>query len=188
MNSAQFSCALKEQLVRLPRKEVKKWLEYYTEQILDRTEEGMSEEEAVADVGQPEEIAEQILADRAREVVSRPHGKLVWGLLGLPIWLPLLCAALAVFVCVLIVMWTLMLVCSVLALSLPFGAADGVFAAIYFNSWTGMLVYLGASCVCAGLSIPVISALKPVAKLSRKATSAFIRLATRFFRKGGDHI
>ena len=63
MTKLQFLLALHDKLAGLPRNEVEERLNFYSEMIEDRMEDGLSEEEAVAAVGSIDEIAAQITAD-----------------------------------------------------------------------------------------------------------------------------
>ncbi len=82
MNKEQFLASLRARLIGLPQADLERTLQYYREMIDDRIEEGMSEYQAVADVGNPAELAAAILykpvkqtALRGREGMS--HGKRV---------------------------------------------------------------------------------------------------------------
>ena len=61
MNKAQFLRTLGERLRGLPEIDIARSLDYWEEMIDDRTEDGMSEEEAVAAMGDPEAVAREIL-------------------------------------------------------------------------------------------------------------------------------
>lgn len=63
MNKEQFKAALYKELSGLEEGDLEKSLEFYTEMIDDRMEEGLPEEEAVASLGEVREIATQILSD-----------------------------------------------------------------------------------------------------------------------------
>ena len=67
MNKTAFLKSLKKQLKRLKASELEKQLNYYEEIIADMTENGLSEEDAIARLGTPETIAQEILADTAPE-------------------------------------------------------------------------------------------------------------------------
>ena len=60
MNKEQFLLTMQNALSGMPRADLERTLQYYREMIEDRCEEGMSEEAAVADVGDPIELAEAI--------------------------------------------------------------------------------------------------------------------------------
>ena len=58
MDKTTFLSKLEKRLKSLPEEDMQKTLEYYREMIDDRVEDGLSEEEAIADIGPIEEIAE----------------------------------------------------------------------------------------------------------------------------------
>ena len=70
MNKREFLEQLKKELSGLPQSDIEDRLTFYGEMIDDRTEEGMTESEAVSGVGTVKEVAAQILSDI-------PLGKLV---------------------------------------------------------------------------------------------------------------
>ena len=61
LNKEQFLAALRARNTELPKADLERTLQYYAEMIDDRVEDGMTEYEAVADVGDPAELAEAIL-------------------------------------------------------------------------------------------------------------------------------
>ena len=63
MTKNEFLTELRAALAGLPEEDVEKSLEYYSEMIDDRIEDGLSEEESVADLGSIEDIRKQILKD-----------------------------------------------------------------------------------------------------------------------------
>ena len=72
MNKIQFLLELDKALSRLPAVEKEERLRFYSEIIEDRTEEGLTEEEAVAAVGTVRDIAEQITAECPVETAEKP--------------------------------------------------------------------------------------------------------------------
>ena len=60
MTKDEFLLTMQNALSGMPRADLEKTLQYYREMIEDRIEDGMSEEAAVADVGDPVELAEAI--------------------------------------------------------------------------------------------------------------------------------
>ena len=60
MKKNDFLEKLEKLLDGLPKCDIDSSVEYYSEMIDDKMEEGLSEEEAVAAIGTPEEIAENI--------------------------------------------------------------------------------------------------------------------------------
>ena len=131
MNKQGFLAVLRQQLQGLPEIDIEKSLEYYSESIDDRMEEGMTEEEAVADMEPPAEIARQIFMDmplpkvvKAKARPSRPlrAGEIVLLVVGSPIWAPLALAAILVFLAIYITIWAL--VVTFYAVDLSFAATS----------------------------------------------------------------
>ena len=98
MNKKQFLAAIRNRIKGLPESDIDKSLDYYSEMIDDRVEDGMSEEEAVAALGTVDEIVAQILNDiplpklvkeKVRPKRSRSALEVILLVLGLPLWFSL---------------------------------------------------------------------------------------------------
>ena len=73
MTKNEFLLTLQNALSGMPRADLERTVQYYREMIEDRVEEGMSEADAVADVGDPIELAAAIRKMPARRTaVSTP--------------------------------------------------------------------------------------------------------------------
>lgn len=165
MTKAEFLTALQERLYGLPGEDIEKSLDYYSEIIDDRIEDGLSEEAAVDAIGPLDEIAAGILADTSlpklvkAKLITRRKPE-VWEiillLLGSPIWLALLLTAGVVVLAAYIVLWTLVAVLYAVVLSLAAGAAAGILGAVPLavtgDPAQGCLL-AGIGLVCAGLTI-----------------------------------
>ena len=163
MNKAQFMKQLEQNLAQLPWEEIRKRIDYYEEMIDDRMEEGMTEAEAVAAMGDPAEIARQILGEMPVGTLvktrMRPRNgwtvtAIVLVILGAPLWLPLLITA----VC-LVGSLLLAAVCVVIAFyAVVFGLGLGGIAAFFYSfvlMGEGLgfgLFAMGAGMLLAGLS------------------------------------
>ena len=97
MTRDEFLGRLGELLACLPAEQVEETKAFYAEAIADRMEDGMSEEEAVAAMGTPGEVAEATLDDlpavpRAIARTRRRSTALLWvlAIVGSPVWVPLL--------------------------------------------------------------------------------------------------
>ena len=172
MSKQDFLAALRKKLKALPGQDLEESLNFYSELIDDRMDEGLSEEEAVAAVGPVEDIAAQILAE-ARSAEARPSGstravqgepakegdepyskpasrksvkawEIVLLVLGSPIWLSLLIAAFVVILALFVVLWSAVAVVWSVFAALCAGAAGGVAGGI-------VMVCLGN--VFAGLAL-----------------------------------
>lgn len=122
MTRDEFLNRLGELLACLPADQVEETKQFYAEAVADRMEDGMSEEEAVAAMGTPGEVAEATLDDlpavpRAIARTRRRSTALLWVLtiVGSPVWVPLLLAFAAVAVTVYVCIWVLALCVWVIA-------------------------------------------------------------------------
>ena len=128
MNKQEFTDALRAKLWQLSESEREAQIEYYTEMIDDRIEDGMTEYEAVAELEPPDIIANHILQELPlstlvkTSIKQKSDGWTAFRILLLvvlcPIWIPLLCAAVAIVLSVIVVIWSIVLAlfCVVLAL------------------------------------------------------------------------
>ena len=100
MNRNEFIEAVREKLSGLSEEDINEALEFYDEAISDRIDDGLTEDQAVAAVGTPEEIADKILMDtplpklvKAQAKAKPSTGFRVWEIillvLGFPLWFPL---------------------------------------------------------------------------------------------------
>ena len=147
-------------------------------------EDGLSEEEAVAGMGQVETIAAQIRGELpqspAEGMKGERRGLQGWEILllvlGFPLWLPLLIAASVLLLSGWIVVWALVLCLWAVELSLVAGAFGGLAAALQYllrGQMAQGLLLLGASLVLGGLAIFLFYGCKAAtggaARLTRKS-------------------
>lgn len=118
MNKQQFLEAIRNRIKGLPQSDIDKSLDYYSEMIDDRVEDGMTEEEAVAALGTVDEIVTQILKDIplpkiVKEKVSPKRSlsalEILLLVLGFPLWFPLLIAFASIILSVYIVLWSVVI-------------------------------------------------------------------------------
>ena len=165
MTKLEFILALKDRLSELPAEEVDDRLNFLAEMIDDRIEEGLSEEDAVKDIGTIEDITEQILSETSLiKIVKnkvKPKRKMkAWEIVlisvGSPIWLSLLIALFALLISAYAVIWSVVAVAWSVFAALA-GSAVGVLTGGIVLICTGKLLvglaFIGASLVLAGLSI-----------------------------------
>ena len=154
MNKAEFLNKLKQEISDLPCGEVEKTLMFYEESIDDRMEDGLTEENAVAVLGNPQKIANEIRADlpitrlignKLKESRDKSKNKNLWMILavcGFPIWLPLSLAFAAMILAIYFVMWAV--VVSLYAAIFSFGATAiggivfGVYVIFTNGLWQGL--------------------------------------------------
>ncbi len=165
MSKQEFLARLRKGLSGLPQSDVEERLTFYSEMIDDRTEEGFSEEEAVAAVGAVEDIVAQITADIpfvkiAKERLKPKRRLNAWTIvllvIGSPIWLSLGIAVLAVVLTVYISLWTVIVSLWAVFASLVACAVGGAAASVVFacggHGYTSVAM-LATTLVCAGLSV-----------------------------------
>lgn len=165
MTKLKFLLLLHDKLAALPSDEVEQGLNFYSEMIEDRMEEGMTEEEAVASVGSVDEIAAQIAADIPLVKIAKKNLKpkrrlaaweIVLIVLGSPIWISLAAAAFAVIVSIFAVFWSVIVslwavfasLCGV-GVGLPLG---GIVLAVTGDALAGVAA-IGVGLASAGLAI-----------------------------------
>lgn len=165
MTKVEFLSALRKDLYGLPKEDIEKSLDYYSEIIDDRIEDGLTEEEAVDALGSAGEISAQILMDtplpKLVKTKVKPHHPLkVWEIVlliaGSPIWLPLLLVAVILVLTIYIVLWAVIVSLYSAVLSFALGGIGGICGFAVFmctgNPLQGIF-FLGAGLICAGLAV-----------------------------------
>lgn len=199
MTKREFTDAIVEKLSGLPEDALHQALDFFSEGIDDRMEDGMSEAQAVAAMGSVDEAAEQILLDTplpriVRERV-RPKRKLrAWEIvllaLGSPVWAPLALAAAVVAAACYGVLWVLLACLYIVDASLAIvglaGLVGAVFCAVRALGVQAMLS-LGFGLMGAGFSVLFFFACSAAARGTARATRR-LALAMRagFLKRGKE--
>ena len=197
MNKTEFIFELGKRLEGLPKEDIIEKLSFYSEMIDDRIEDGASEEEAIADLGSPEKVAEEIIADYplgkiVKEKVRSQRKLKSWEIVlicvGFPVWLPLLAVALAVTITLYAVIWSLVAVAWAVFATFAGCTIAGVVGGAIIASTSHFVsgaVLLAAGLVCGGLAIFTFfgctAATTGIAKLTKKIAIGIKRM---FIRKG----
>lgn len=182
MTKREFLTALRKCLSELPGEEIEQQLHYYSEMIDDRMEEGLSEEEAVGKIGDLEEIIDQLPKppEKKRRLKT---GEIILLALGLPLWLPLLIAAVAVVFSLYISWWAVLVSLWATFASLVACGFAGMIAGIGFivEGFTASgLFVIGAALFCAGLALFLFFGCKHLSGGTVKLTvNAFKRFAQK---------
>lgn len=199
MTKAEFTAALRTRLIGLPEDDIQKAIDYYSEAVDDCIEDGMSEDEAVASLGSPDDIAEQIMLDAplsslVRARVAKPRrGLRTWEIvlivLGSPIWLSLAVAAASVALAVFVTLWSVIVAFFAVALSfgvcLLGGVAGGVLLLIQGFPLTAVAL-LGAGLLLGGLGIFVFIGTVALTRLLLRLCAGFRRAVKACFIPKGD--
>lgn len=165
MRKNEFLASLYNRLQGLPQEDIEECLIFYAEMIDDRIEEGLSEEEAVRQMGSVDEIVRQTLAEiplvklvgkRVKPKRALKTWEIVLIAVGAPVWFPLMIAAFAVMLSLYAALWSV--VVSLWSVFASFvgcivgGVAGGILFVCLGNTAAG-LAMLSAGLVCAGLSV-----------------------------------
>lgn len=193
MTKSQFLDLLKEKLAFLPEDDLEDQLDFYSEMIDDRIDDGLSQEDAISEIGSIEDIVAQIKNSSADlENTDKPIFKrslktweIILLIIGSPIWISLGLAALSVALSLYTAIWSV-----IISLWAAFGALAGCSLSVVVG--IGLLTsgdivagiaMMGAGMLCAGTSIFLFfgcnAATNGVVLLTKKLISAIIGI----FRK-----
>lgn len=165
MNKKEFLEELRKGLSGLPQDDMEERLTFYSEMIDDRMEEGLSQEEAVAEIGSVKDIVSQIMSEiplsrLVKEKVKPKRALRAWEIvllaLGSPIWISLLIAALAIVFSLYVVLWSVIICLWAAGLGIAGGSLGGILSAVILTIQGNFLqgaAVLGAALVCAGIFI-----------------------------------
>lgn len=197
MTKNEFLSKLNSGLAGLPQSDIDEHLAFYGEMIDDMTEDGMSEEQAVEQLGDTEIIASQIISDTPiskivkEKIRSRRKPtafEIVLVVLGFPLWFPLIIAAIAVVFSLYVSLWAV--IASFWAVFVSFLASGiaalllGLLQAVNVNLFRGM-AFMGAGLFLVGLSIFTFMLCKIITVGMAKLTKAFfVWLKNKTIKKG----
>ncbi len=192
MNKAEFLDALRGALSQMPPEELDRHLAYYEELFADMQEDGLTEQEAAAKLGDPAQIAQELLMELPLGTLVKTRVKSAGGLsalniallvLGFPLWLPLLLAFGAVLLAILISLWAVVLSlgAAVLALGLVSAASlVGIFLSVVSAS---PLLLIGTALIAGGLCVLGALALRPLCRGMAKLCALFFKWIKSWFIK-----
>ena len=184
MNKQQFLEQLRDCLSGLPQNEMEERLTFYSEMIDDRMEEGLSEEDAVREIGSVDKVFSNIideipLTELVKEKIKPKRTLRAWEivllLLGAPLWFPLLIAGATILLSIYAVLWAVVI--TLWAVDVAIGATSlgavviGVVILVQGSVLPGIAMF-GSALFCAGLTIfgcfGCIAATKGIAILTKK--------------------
>lgn len=186
MLKVEFISALRKRLTGLPPREVEERIVFYSEMIDDRIEEGKSEEEAVSELGNVEELAKKILAETPIMHIVKERVKpkralstleLLLIVLGSPIWLSLLAALIAVIVGIFAVVLSVFASLWAVDLSLAalgVGGLVGFIGLLFAGSFVSGLMLLGAGILSAGAAILLFFVCKAITVMLGKSIKRLV--------------
>lgn len=155
MDKFDFLEELGSRLVGLPKEDRDRFIEYYSEMIDDRVEEGMTEQEAVADIGTPANVAKEILStipltkivkEKVKPKRRLSVAEIILIVLGAPVWVPVLVSLLSIIFSIYVVLWSVVL--TFIGVNITFFAV----AIALLAAFAGMLItaHVPEAFVCLG--------------------------------------
>ena len=173
MNKEQFLNELKKGLSGIPKEDLDERVNFYSEMIDDRIEEGMSEEEAVSAIGDVKTIVSQIMAETpittiVKERVNKEKEKKKGGIsvatliiivLTFPLWLPIVATIFGLAIALFAVVWSLVVAFYAVTIGLIVAGAASivwVLGLLFYGNLSGAGLGLGAGLFCLGLGVLMV--------------------------------
>ena len=196
MNKTQF-CALLENKLKpyLSPKEMYKTLNFFEEMIDDRIDEGLSEEEAVSQLGDINIIVDQILDEHN---IEKKQTKLVWRfvprkiptelgfiitILLLPVWITVVAVATSHFIVILSIIFSIVLTIIAIFIGGILLILKSPFYLIYERNISYFLDTLGFGFVNTGIGLIGIYWLLKIHKKSRRDGVSIRTIFVKIFKK-----
>lgn len=163
MNKTEYMKILSKKLRHLPKEDYDRAIEYFEEYFAEAGSE--NEQQAIQDLGSPEEAARELIMNLAEQNVSEPPKTVkrgmsaVWiGILGVcaaPIALPLALAIVILIACVFLVVAVCLLSVLIEGISVAAGGIINIVAgiAILFRAFGDGLCNLGVGLICFGAGL-----------------------------------
>lgn len=202
MNKQEFLAKLRANLTGMSPEDREERVNFYSEMIDDRMEEGWTEEQAIANLGSLDSILQQILSETPQikpvsENVrpSRTRTLRAWEIvllvLGSPLWMMLLLAFFMIVVSIYAVLWSVLLFLWAVEVSLAACALAGVIcwmtSLAQGQRITGIAM-LGLGIFCAGLAIFGFFGCKYITNMVLNFTKRiFLWIKSRFTKKERYH-
>ena len=195
MTKKEFLSSLESKLQGLPKEDINNRLDFYSEMIDDRIEEGKTEDQAIEEIGSVDEVVEQIaeetpLLKLVKERIKPKRSLRAWEIiviiLGFPLWLPLLLVFAIICFIPYILMWVFVLVTYAMEIAFAASSIYGI-AGFFLQMSQGnfSLMYIGIALLGLGLSFLFIFACIGITKGTIKLTKVTGRnIKSSFVKKG----
>ena len=197
MNRQEFTSALRDRLRKehVSREEIDDALTYYSEAIDDRTEDGMSEEDAVAALGGIDQAVAAVCADRpvVRRAISRVCVSrttivvtVVLLVLGSIAWIPIVLGLGILAIGVYLAIWALVASLWLADASLVLMGIIGVpllAHAVASGMVLSGVLQMGCTFVMGGLGVLLVPVMSLATGCLAKASLTFARWVGHFFTK-----
>ena len=166
MNKEEFLKELEQNLSGLQAEDTAERLSFYREMIDARVEEGVTEETAVAEIGEVRDVASQIMSEIPLSKLVRENVKtdrssikpwhIILLILTFPVWFSLSIVATVLMLALYVVFWLVVACLYIIDIALAIGAVVSLICVepIFLSGNPAGAAYAAGSAVtCAGLSI-----------------------------------
>ena len=199
MTKQQFLSELRNKLQGLPPADIDERISFYAEMIDDRIDEGETEENAVAEIGNVDDVVMDIAKDTplvklVKERIKPKRRIKAWEIvlliLGFPVWFPLLVTAMVLVFVFWLLVWVMVIVTYAIEISFVGTSIGGAISFVaYFANGQINYTALGATVMCAGAAILFVFACIGATKGSIALTRRILTGIKMFFlgrKKKGD--
>ena len=195
MKKQEFLDALRDKISGLPKEDIEERINFYSEMIDDRIEDGKKEAKAIKELGDLDEIASQIIEETPLSKIVKNKVKsatkpsaltIVLLILGSPVWLSLLISAFAVIFSLYVSIWAIVVylwaVFGSFVVSAPVFSLAGIIT-VFLGYPIGGIVTSLSGILLAGLAILMyfgcLETTKGVIKLTKITILAIKRSLTK---------
>lgn len=195
MTKKDFLELLRVKLKNLPKDDIEERVNFYSEMIDDRIEDGYSEEDAIKEIGNVDDISREIISKtplktlikEKTDVIKKKYDTkdILLLVLGFPLWFPLLVSVFVVILSLYISIWAVLISLYASALALAAGFIGGLILGIVNLVNGGLPVILGFSIASGGLAILLFFGCLELTKLYIKLTKKMI-IGVKYFIVGKE--
>nr|WP_320026925.1 DUF1700 domain-containing protein [uncultured Acetobacterium sp.] len=192
MNKTEFLLSLEQKLVALPQNEIEVTQGFYSEMIDDRMEDGMSEENAVAAIGDIDTIVQNTLLEMPLPTLMKAKiqpkaGLKIWEIvlivLGFPLWFPLLAAFFVIILSVYVSVWAVIISLYASVAAFVLSGVAGILSLLFAQSFPAGLLMFGLSLICIGIGVLAFFGVTKLSKWLIGLTGRFLRWVKSLFIK-----
>lgn len=168
MTKRDFLNELYNRLATIPEEDRLNSIEYYSEMINDRMEDGIPEAYAVAMLGSIDDIVNQIISDiplhkLIKEKIAKPRSVNVWKIILLSfgflvIGIPIIASLLAIALSLVAAVWSVAISMFAAVIALAVGGVGGVvgfFVLLILKNPAQAFLLFGTSLLSLGLVLPI---------------------------------
>lgn len=192
MNKTEFLFCLEKKLDALPANEIAVTQGFYSEMIDDRMDDGMSEENAVAAIGDIDTIVQDTLLELPLPVLMKAKiqpkaGLKLWEIilivLGFPLWFPLVAAFFVVILSVYVSVWAVIISLYASVAAFVISGLVGIVSLLFAQSFPAGLFMFGVSLACLGIGVLAFFGVTKLSLWLINLTRRFLRWVKTLFIK-----